>query len=150
MKFNENNWNSLKIDENHWKFTKINANQYKSIDFPPHHSTPPHREGEAPHPCGVGGPAHRHAFQALHAEISGTPEEKPEIYCWDWKTMDDAVMEALQSELMDEPYVQLKKEMEKKPEMAQKLREAAMKNLNNPEECLTISLKQLKELSSMD
>ena len=98
----------------------------------------------------MGGPAHRHAFQALQLEISGEPAEEPEVYCWDWKTFEEKFLEAFEAEVMEEPYQQLKAEMEKNPKMAKKLREAAAENLNNPAGHLSISFKQLKELSSMD
>ena len=137
----------MKTIENLRKSMQINTNQL----IPPL-TTPPHREGEAPHPCGVGGPAHRHAFQALQLEIAGSPMEEPDPYCWSWESFEDKVMEAFEAESMEEPYKQLQAWMEKNPEKAKTLREEAVKNMNNPEGLLTISLKQLKEkgLSSMD
>ena len=78
--------------------------------------------------------------------------EQPDPYCWSWESFEDKVMEAFEAESMEEPYKQLQAWMEKNPEKAKTLREEAVKNLNNPEGLLTISLKQLKEigLSSMD
>ena len=84
------------------------------------------------------------------SEVSGEPAEENEVYCWDWNDFEPKVLEAIEAEIMEEPYLQLKAEMQQDEEKFKKMNEAAASNLNNPEAIMEISLKQLKSLSSMD